>query len=83
MSTEEQRATWREKAREQRQRKLALASGATPPQVVKLRNGAPEFLTVEKQTTYVIAGGDDTQIALTRDELEQLYQWWKAERKSA
>lgn len=54
-----------------------------PPQAVDKANGAPEFLTVEKQTTYVIAGGDDTSIALTRAELEQLYQWWKAERKSA
>lgn len=30
MSTEEQRAIWRQKAREQRQRKLAAASGANP-----------------------------------------------------
>lgn len=54
-----------------------------PPQAVKPRNGAPEFLTVETQKTYVIAGGDDTSIALTRDELEELYLWWKGERKSA
>ncbi len=45
-------------------------------------SGAPEFLTVETQETYVITGADDCQIVLTRLDLEELFSWWKAKRKA-
>lgn len=40
------------------------------------------FLAVETRESYVINGADDTSIVLSAEDVEALYQWWKAKRKA-
>jgi len=80
VSTEEQRAKWREKARERRDAKLLLDG----PKPAKAKEGRPpSFLEVQTREAYVITCGDGTTLELDSDQLEELYVWWKAKRKSA
>jgi hypothetical protein len=74
MSTEEQRAKWREQAQKRRDAK----NGSSP---ARAGSGPPAFLRVETQEVFSIATNEGTEVCLQSDELEQLYQWWKVKRK--